>query len=85
MVAAMPKGGTKKKQEKDFETILGRLNEIVGELEGGERGLEESLKLFEEGVKLSREGHTILDEAENRVQTLTGSGEVVDGVEGGEG
>ncbi|MBW2263327.1 MAG: exodeoxyribonuclease VII small subunit, partial [Deltaproteobacteria bacterium] len=43
-------------------------------------GLEASLKLFEEGVKLSRDGHVILDKAEASVQTLLESGDVVDGI-----
>jgi exodeoxyribonuclease VII small subunit len=73
--------GRKKSEKKgEFETILERLEEIVTDLEGGDRGLEESLKLFEEGVKLSRDGHAILDKAEASVQTLLESGEVVDGV-----
>jgi exodeoxyribonuclease VII small subunit len=71
-----------KKEDRSFEAILGRLEQIVGELEGGEKGLEESLGLFEEGVKLSREGHEILDRAEMSVQTLLESGDVVPGVEG---
>jgi exodeoxyribonuclease VII small subunit len=76
--------GRKKSADKgDFETILKRLEEIVGDLEGGDRGLEESLKLFEEGVKLSRDGHAILDKAEASVQTLLESGDVVDGVKPG--
>ena len=74
----------KKEEKKDFETIMDRLEEIVGDLESGEKGLEESLALFEEGVKLSREGHAILDRAEAGVQTLLESGEVVEGVKGDE-
>jgi exodeoxyribonuclease VII small subunit len=65
----------------DFETILSRLQRIVNDLESGERGLEESLALFEQGVALSRQGHAILDKAESRVQTLLESGEVTEGVE----
>ncbi|MBW2264253.1 MAG: exodeoxyribonuclease VII small subunit, partial [Deltaproteobacteria bacterium] len=67
--------GRKKSEGKgDFETILTRLEEIVADLEGGDEGLEASLKLFEEGVKLSRDGHVILDKAEASVQTLLESG-----------
>ena len=76
--------GRKKKEERgDFEGILARLEEIVADLEGGDRGLEESLKLFEEGVRLSRDGHAILDRAEASVQTLLESGDVADGVKPG--
>lgn len=54
----------------DFEKKLGRLEEIVQKMEKGELALEESLKLFEEGVKLSRECHTRLNEAEAKVKLL---------------
>lgn len=54
----------------DFEKKLGRLEEIVTKMEKGELALEESLKLFEEGVKLSRECHQRLNEAENKVKIL---------------
>ncbi len=54
----------------DFEKKLGRLEEIVQKMERGELALEESLKLFEEGVKLSRECHTRLNEAESKVKKL---------------
>jgi exodeoxyribonuclease VII small subunit len=56
----------------DFEKKLGRLEEIVHKMEKGELALEESLKLFEEGVKLSRECHTQLNEAEVKVKKLVG-------------
>lgn len=54
----------------DFEKKLTRLEEIVQKMEQGELALEESLKLFEEGVKLSRECHQRLGEAEAKVKML---------------
>ena len=54
----------------DFEKKLSRLETIVQKMEKGELELEESLKLFEEGVKLSRECHTQLNEAEVKVKKL---------------
>ena len=54
----------------DFEKRLGRLETIVQKMEKGELGLEESLKLFEEGVKLTRECQTQLTEAEEKVKKL---------------
>lgn len=56
----------------DFEKKLGRLEEIVQKMEKGDLALEESLKLFEEGVKLSRECHGRLNEAEEKVKKLVG-------------
>jgi len=56
--------------EKKFEAALARLEDIVKELETGDLPLEQSLKLFEEGIKLSRICHKRLDEAERRVEIL---------------
>lgn len=57
-------------QKMNFEKKLGRLEEIVQNMEEGDLALEDSLKMFEEGVKLSRECHEQLSQAEQRVQKL---------------
>jgi exodeoxyribonuclease VII small subunit len=54
----------------DFEKNLKRLEEIVSKLEDGELQLEQSLKLFEEGIGISRACNQKLTEAENRVKLL---------------
>jgi len=54
----------------DFEKKLSRLEEIVSKMEGGDLSLEDSLKFFEEGVKLSRECNTQLAQAEQKVKLL---------------
>jgi exodeoxyribonuclease VII small subunit len=56
----------------DFEKKLKRLEDIVGKMESGEQSLEDSLKLFEEGIGLSRVCHKELEEAEQKVQLLVG-------------
>jgi exodeoxyribonuclease VII small subunit len=56
--------------EKTFEASLGALEKIVSQLEEGDLSLEESLKLFEEGVKLSRECQQRLAQAERRIEVL---------------
>ncbi len=56
-----------------FEALMERLGKVVSELEAGELPLERALVLFEEGVRLSREGATRLDRAEARVEELIGS------------
>lgn len=56
----------------DFEKKLNRLEEIVQKMEKGELSLDQSLKLFEEGVTLSRECHVRLNEAEETVKKLVG-------------
>lgn len=53
-----------------FEEALGRLEEIVKKMEAGDMTLEESLKAFEEGIKLARLCSRKLDEAERRVEVL---------------
>jgi exodeoxyribonuclease VII small subunit len=53
-----------------FETTLERLHEIVEHLESGELDLEESLVLFEEGVRLSRSSQARLNSAEKRIEEL---------------
>lgn len=58
--------------EKTFEEALARLEEIIGELENGELNLEESLKLFEEGIALARHCNAKLDEAQGKVELLLG-------------
>jgi exodeoxyribonuclease VII small subunit len=54
----------------DFEKKLSRLEEIVQKMEKGDAALEDSLKLFEEGVKLSRDCHAQLTKAESQVKKL---------------
>ena len=54
----------------NFEQNLVRLEEIVKTMERGEISLEESLKQFEEGVKLTRACQTQLSEAETTIQRL---------------
>ena len=54
----------------DFEKSMQRLEEIVEKLEKGNLPLRDSLKLFEEGTKLSRLCTKRLEEAEKRVEIL---------------
>ena len=53
-----------------FEEALERLEDIVRKMEAGAMTLEESLKAFEEGIKLARLCSRRLDEAERRVEIL---------------
>jgi exodeoxyribonuclease VII small subunit len=55
-----------------FEEAVKRLNEIVQTLERGDLPLEESLRLFEEGVRLSRVSQERLDAAQKKVEQLLG-------------
>ncbi|HEU4370706.1 MAG TPA: exodeoxyribonuclease VII small subunit [Methylomirabilota bacterium] len=53
-----------------FEDCLARLEQIVGALEAGNLPLEESLKVFEEGIALTRHCSRYLDDAERRIEML---------------
>jgi exodeoxyribonuclease VII small subunit len=67
-------GGRCKKRvrmpKEKFEDALNKLEKIVSKLEEGDIPLEESLKLFEEGIRLSRFCNQKLDEAEKKVEIL---------------
>jgi len=54
----------------DFEKSLKRLEEIVGELEEGNLSLEKALKIYEEGITLTRSCSKMLKEAKARVEKL---------------
>lgn len=53
-----------------FDQVLDRLRQVVQRLEQGSLPLDQALKAFEEGVRLSRRGSSILDAAEQRVELL---------------
>ena len=67
--------GSNDNQRLDFEKTLERLRAVVEALEEGNLGLEESLKLYEEGVSLARVGHGMLESAEKRIAILVGNAE----------
>ena len=58
-------------REPGFEQALERLERIVAALEGGDLPLEESLRLFEEGVGLTRQCAARLEEAQRRIDLLS--------------
>lgn len=55
---------------KTFEEQIAQLEEIVKKLESGDCSLDDSLKLFEEGIKLSKACHNMLENAEKTVNVL---------------
>ena len=59
------------KQKLTFEQALARLEEVVAALESGDRPLEQSLSLYEEGAKLMKQCTTLLDRAEQKVRKLS--------------
>ncbi|MBI5868855.1 MAG: exodeoxyribonuclease VII small subunit [candidate division Zixibacteria bacterium] len=59
------------KQPEKFEDAFARLSAIVSQLEAGETGLEESLQLYAEGMKLVQFCGLKLTEAEKKIEQLT--------------
>ncbi len=59
-----------KSKEIDFEKALSELEVLVAKMESGDLSLEESLKAFEDGVKLTRDCQSRLASAEQRVKVL---------------
>ena len=57
-----------------FEQAMARLQEIVNKLEAGDGSLDEAMKLFEEGSKLTAACTDMLDKAEQKVTRLISSG-----------
>ena len=65
---------SKESKKESFESSLKKLEECVRSLESGEKGLEESLAVFEKGVSLARElGHR-LEDAKHKVEVLVKEG-----------
>ncbi len=53
-----------------FEEALGRLDETIAALEGGQIPLEDAIRLYEEGIRLAQRCQRLLDTAELRIQAL---------------
>ena len=64
---------SKQENNKDFETSLKKLEQIVSDLENGELPLEQSIKTFEEGVKPTKHCQNLLSKAELKIQKLVES------------
>ena len=58
------------KSENDFEELMQKLEDITGKLETDKLSLDESVKLFEEGLKISKECNEKLEDAEKRITML---------------
>jgi exodeoxyribonuclease VII small subunit len=60
-----------------FEQTLSQLETLVSRLESGELPLDEALRVFEQGVRLTRECQAVLSAAQQKVQILLQQGERV--------
>lgn len=57
-------------ENKTFEESLAELEKIASKLESGDLGLDEAIKEFEKGIKLSKECSEKLDQAEKKINIL---------------
>lgn len=57
-------------QKMTFEAAMERLDDIVQQLENGRIGLDEAVKIFEEGMTLYRKCQVQLQDAEKKIETL---------------
>ena len=58
-------------RSKSFESELKKLQEIVAKLESGTESLQDSLNLFEEGTKIAKFCHEVLNSAEQKITDLS--------------
>lgn len=58
-------------ESKEFEKSLQKLEEIVKKIEGGDLSLDDSLKLYEDGVRLVKLCQTRLEEAEKKIEIVS--------------
>lgn len=65
------------KEENNFEQAMIELENIANDLEKGNLTLDESVKKFEEGMKLSKQCTDILEKAEKRINILINNGEEI--------
>ncbi len=59
-----------KQDETPYEQLIEQLEAVVDQIEGGDLGLEESIKGYEQGIELVKRARTILDRAEQRIVEL---------------
>lgn len=62
----------RKQDNNSFESMLARIDEITEKLESPDTTIDEGIKLFEEGVKLSAQCKAKLDEAGGKITELKG-------------
>jgi exodeoxyribonuclease VII small subunit len=54
-----------------YETKVGQLRQIIEKIEDGTTGLDDSIKLYEQGAVLVKQCETMLNEAELKITTLS--------------
>ena len=65
------------KKKETFESLMERLEDIVNNMDMNNLTLEEAIKYYEEGIKLSNKLYGILNSAETKIKILTDEGEKI--------
>lgn len=63
------------KKKESYESMMGRLEEIVDIMDGNEVTLEQTMIIYEEGVKICNSLYKILNDTEGKIKILTAEGE----------
>jgi exodeoxyribonuclease VII small subunit len=63
------------KKKESYESMMGRLEEIVDMMDGNEITLEETMINYEEGIKICNSLYKILNDTEGKIKILTAEGE----------
>lgn len=63
------------RKTESYENIMEKLESIVNSMDNGELSLQDSMKSYEEGVKLCNKLYKILNDAEGKIKILTEEGE----------
>ncbi|RMC99717.1 exodeoxyribonuclease VII small subunit [Clostridium autoethanogenum] len=63
------------RKTESYENIMEKLESIVDSMDNGELSLQDSMKSYEEGVKLCNKLYKILNDAEGKIKILTEEGE----------
>jgi len=63
------------KKKESYENMMGRLEEIVNQMDGNEITLEQTMNNYEEGVKICNSLYKILNDTEGKIKILTDEGE----------
>lgn len=63
------------RKSESYESMMEKLEEIVNVMDSSELSLEESMKKYEEGIKLCNKLYKTLNEAEGKIKLLTADGE----------
>jgi len=63
------------KKKESYENMMGRLEEIVDVMDGNEVTLEQTMTIYEEGIKICNSLYKILNDTEGKIKILTAEGE----------